>query len=104
MRIKNKELRRRRHRKEQVVKAAQKEIRKQFEGKPAGTAVATVKSKSPAASKKSAAEGATKAPRSKAAAAVEPTADKPKKAPKAEGGEAKKATKAKATSSEEPSA
>ncbi len=63
MRIKNKEIRQRRHRKEQVQKAAQRDLRAQYANKPAGD-------KAPAAPK-------AKAAPKKAEAAAE----KPKKAP-----------------------
>ena len=69
MRIKNKEIRRRRHRKEQTIKAAQREIRSQYAGgaKPA-TAVAAAPKK--AAPKKAPAEAAKKpAPKPKKAEA-----------------------------------
>lgn len=35
MRVKNKELRQRRHRKEQIIKAAEKSLREQYANKPA---------------------------------------------------------------------
>lgn len=63
MRIKNKEIRQRRHRKEQVIKAAARETRALYAGKPA--------------SEKGAAASKPKAAPKKAEAA----ADKPKKAP-----------------------
>jgi hypothetical protein len=52
MRVKNKEIRRRRHRKEQVMKAAAREIRAQFGGdkEPAKKVAAPVK-KAPAKKK-----------------------------------------------------
>jgi hypothetical protein len=67
MRIKNKEIRRRRHRKEQTIKAAQREIRSQYSGesKPAVTAAPTAKKpvakKSPAEAPKKAAPKPKKA-------------------------------------------
>jgi hypothetical protein len=73
MRIKNKELRQRRHRKEQRVKEAHKELKKLHENKPAAAPVA----KAPAP-KKEAAKKET-APKAKAPAAE--VAEKPKKAP-----------------------
>lgn len=77
MRIKNKEIRRRRHRKEQAVKASKKAIALEFANKPAAGAAPKPK----AAPKKEAAPKA--APAATAAAA---TAEKPKtaKKPKAE--------------------
>ncbi len=68
MRIKNKELRQRRHRKEQRVKEANRELKKLHENKPVTAPVAKA-----SAPKKEA------APKAKAAAAE--TAEKPKKAP-----------------------
>jgi hypothetical protein len=52
MRVKNKEIRRRRHRKEQVMKAAAREIRAQYSGEkePVKKAVAPAK-KAPAKKK-----------------------------------------------------
>ena len=64
MRIKNKEIRRRRHRKEQVIKAAARETRALYAGKPAA-----------------AASGEKAAPKAKAAPKKTEAAAKPKKAP-----------------------
>ena len=72
MRIKNKEIRRRRHRKEQTIKAAEREIRAKFSGeKKAAPAHATTAAKKPVA--------AAKKPSAPAAEAKKP-ATKPKKA------------------------
>ncbi len=67
MRIKNKEIRRRRHRKEQTIKAAEREIRAKYSGdKKPTTAGAVVPAKKSAAAK--------------AAPAAKKPAAKPKKA------------------------
>ena len=55
MRIKNKEIRRRRHRKDQTIKAAQRVIRKQFSGDAKPTHTAPIAVKKPAAKKPAAA-------------------------------------------------
>ena len=65
MRIKNKEIRRRRHRKEQVIKAAARETRLTYANKPAG--------------EKAAAPKVAKAPAKKAEAAPKPKKAAPKK-------------------------
>ena len=65
MRIKNKEIRQRRHRKEQTIKAAQRDERAKWEGK--GTSAA--------------ATGEKAAPKPKATPKKAETAPKPKKAP-----------------------
>lgn len=65
MRIKNKEIRQRRHRKEQVIKAAQRELRAKYAGKPAAA-------EKPAKAK-TAAEKPKKAPAKKKT--EEPTAE-----------------------------
>lgn len=65
MRIKNKEIRRRRHRKEQVIKAAEREMRAKYSGKTAGAAPEKAATKAKAAPKKA------------------ESAEKPKKAAKA---------------------
>jgi hypothetical protein len=71
MRIKNKEIRRRRHRKEQTIKAAEREIRAKYSGdKKPLTVGATTPAKKPAVAKKTAV----------AAAPAKKPAAKPKKA------------------------
>ena len=79
MRIKNKELKQRRHRKEQVIKAAQKALRLQYEGKVSSSAAAAPKAKVPAAPKKVAEAAAPKAVKPKAEAAEKPKATAEKK-------------------------
>ena len=59
MRIKNKEIRRRRHRKEQTIKAAQREIRSQYAAGSKPAVAAAPAAKKPAA-KKAPAETAKK--------------------------------------------
>lgn len=80
MRIKNKEIKKRRHRKEQIIKAAEKAIREQYSGqaKPAGSETEKAPAKK-AASKADAKPVAKKAPAAKKVDAE--VADKPKKAP-----------------------
>jgi hypothetical protein len=51
MRIKNKEIRRRRHRKEQTIKAAQREIRSQYSGDSKSSAATATAAKKPTAKK-----------------------------------------------------
>ncbi|HEY3779564.1 MAG TPA: hypothetical protein VGL56_00665 [Fimbriimonadaceae bacterium] len=78
MRIKNKELKRRRHRKEQIIKAAQKELKLQYEGKAASSVAAAPKPKAPAAPKPK----AEAAPKAAKPAAEKPKAEKKPAAPK----------------------
>jgi hypothetical protein len=63
MRIKNKEIARRRHRKEQTIKAAEREIRAQYSGdkKPAASG-SPAPAKKPVAPKKAPVAAAKKAP------------------------------------------
>jgi hypothetical protein len=72
MRIKNKEIRRRRHRKEQIVKAAERELRAQYAGKAAAPAAEKPAPKAKAAPKKADAPAKPKkAPAKKKAAESE---------------------------------
>lgn len=88
MRIKNKEINRRRHRKEQVVKAAQREVRRQYSGEKKPAAIpAAAQAKKTATHKPDAAPVAKKptAPKKPAAEKKPATAKKPAaKAKKAE--------------------
>ena len=79
MRIKNKEIKKRRHRKEQIIKAAEKALREQYSGqaKPAGSVTEKAPVKK-AAARADAKPVAKKAPAKKVDAEA---ADKPKKAP-----------------------
>lgn len=87
MRIKNKEIRNRRHRKEQTIKAANRELREKYGDKPKAAAAAApapekAKAKKPAAEK---AAEPKKAPVKKAAPKAEGTEEakpKAKRAPK----------------------
>ena len=54
MRIKNKEIRRRRHRKEQTIKAAAREIRSQYAGAAKSSVAGSVAVKKPPTKKSSA--------------------------------------------------
>ncbi len=92
MRIKNKEIRRRRHRKEQTVKAAQKATAAQYANKPAPA---------PAAPKPKAGAKKEAAPKP-AAKSIAETAEKPKAAakPKAEKPAEAKTAKKKAPEAE----
>jgi hypothetical protein len=85
MRIKNKELKQRRHRKEQVIKAANKALKLQYEGKASSSVAAAPKPKAPAAPKK-ATEAA--APKAAKPAAEKPKAEKKPAAPKKKSEEA----------------
>jgi hypothetical protein len=79
MRIKNKEIQKRRHRKEQTIKAANRELRKLYGDKPKPAAVAAAPEKAKA--KKPAAEKAAepkKAPVKKAAPKAEGVEEAPK--------------------------
>jgi hypothetical protein len=88
MRIKNKELKQRRHRKEQVIKAAQKALRLQYEGKASTSVAAAPKAKAPAAAKKPAEAVAPKAAKLKVEATEKPKATAEKKPAKKKAEEA----------------
>lgn len=65
MRIKNKEIRRRRHRKEKVIKAAARETRLKYAEKPAGEKAAAAAKPKAAAKKSEAAAKPKRAPAKK---------------------------------------
>jgi len=76
MRIKNKEIRRRRHRKEQVIKAAERELRQKYSGKSGGSTAEKAAPKPKAAPKKAeAAEKPKKAPAKKKETVEAPAAE-----------------------------
>jgi hypothetical protein len=79
MRIKNKEIRRRRQRKEQIIKADQRELRAKYGDKKvvAGEKAAPKPKAAPAAKKASAAAAAPKPAAPKKAAAPKKKADAP---------------------------
>lgn len=85
MRIKNKEIRQRRHRKEKVIKAAERELRLKYEGK--GGAKTAAPAEKPAPKAKAPAKKAEAAPKPKKAPAKKKetvAAEMPPEAPEAE--------------------
>lgn len=81
MRIKNKEIRKRRHRKEQTIKAARRELRKLYGEKPKTAAVAAAPAPEKAKAKKPAAEKSAE-PKKAAAKKAAPKDEGTEQAPK----------------------
>lgn len=77
MRIRNKELRQRRHRKEQTIKAAVREAKKASEGKPKSERASRPKAAKAPATKKAPTKPKTEKPTKTEAPGGEPSADAP---------------------------